>query len=454
MTRIITLLISFLLILGMSTVLSAEEIDFFGARESPMIEGYTNPDFSTLNLNNRCPVVSAGPDRIVKSGERFTLSGSAYDLDGDRITSYWVGSGTFQSRYSPTSSYTAPIVRRDTMITLSLISKDNKGGQGLDKVIIKVLAYCPIPTPTVTPTPTPTFTPTPTPTFTPTPTQTPTPNRPPVVHIYGTRYVIAGQPIQATAMAYDPDGDPITYSWTASEGVISNPTGSKTTISTIGGITSQKRVTVNVMVRDNKGASGYATMYVTVIPFINPTPTPTPIPENRDPIVSVSGPTTINSGELITAIATASDPDGDPITYSWYASEGAISNPNGATTTVTTPTYITSPVDMVLRITVSDNRGGSGMATLNVRVMPLAGQSSNTYTLPSTDNTNNNPVNTKINIIRGDSNTVPETISNTIPETSSNTISQLSSNTVSQPSSNTVNPAINRIGVVTPPKIY
>jgi len=121
---------------------------------------------------------------------------------------------------------------------------------------------------------------------------------------------------------------------------------------------------------------------------------------------------------------------------------------------VTTPTYITSPVDMVLRITVSDNRGGSGMATLNVRVMPLAGQSSNTYTLPSTDNTNNNPVNTKINIIRGDSNTVPETISNTIPETSSNTISQLSSNTVSQPSSNTVNPAINRIGVVTPPKIY
>ncbi|MDD4409876.1 MAG: hypothetical protein PHW52_04485, partial [Candidatus Pacebacteria bacterium] len=418
--KILIGLLIFVLTIGIvfaEEIPALSEISDISGQETESISYTDSADYSiALSRSNRCPVVTAGDDKIVESGKSVTLNGVAYDLDRDVIYSYWSGSGRFQSRYNPSTIYTAPVVTRNATVTLTLISRDNKGGQGLDKVVIRIIkSPTPTPTPTitVTPTPTPTIpTPTPTPTITVTPTPTPTPNHNPTVSIRGTRVVQAGNLISAFAIASDPDGDRLAYGWYASEGTISNPTGTNVTITTSPSSETVKVVYVSVTVNDGKGGTASAGMNVYVITMPTPTPTPTPtltpipthtptptptIPTptptptqspNNNPVVSVSGPTTVNSGELITATAVASDPDGDPLTYSWYASEGAVSNPTGTTTTVTTPTYITSPVDMVIRITVNDGRGGTASATLNVRVMPV----SPTPTPTPTQSPNNNPV--------------------------------------------------------------
>jgi outer membrane protein OmpA-like peptidoglycan-associated protein len=96
-------------------------------------------------------------------------------------------------------------------------------------------------------------------------------------------------------------------------------------------------------------------------------PPPPPAPANRPPTVSLDcARDTLLQGETTPCTATAADPDGDPLTYTWSASSGRVTG-SGANTTLDTGGV---PCDTTITVTVqvSDGRGGTASATDTVRV--------------------------------------------------------------------------------------
>jgi outer membrane protein OmpA-like peptidoglycan-associated protein len=106
-------------------------------------------------------------------------------------------------------------------------------------------------------------------------------------------------------------------------------------------------------------------------------PPPPPPPANRNPVIDgidvtkngqpYAPPCTTEPGSALGLRARASDPDGDTLTYRWTAPVGTFSTPNAATTNWTAPADFEGTVP--LTVTVTDGRGGSASATVNVQVV-------------------------------------------------------------------------------------
>lgn len=98
-----------------------------------------------------------------------------------------------------------------------------------------------------------------------------------------------------------------------------------------------------------------------------PTNNPPP-PANRVPTVTAScNPCTVGTGQTTSLSASASDPDGDPLSYQWTASQGTFSNSNGANTVWTAPAQTGN---VTATITVQDGRGGRATASVTLQVVP------------------------------------------------------------------------------------
>ncbi len=88
-------------------------------------------------------------------------------------------------------------------------------------------------------------------------------------------------------------------------------------------------------------------------------------PPNRDPVASANGPYADIEGLPITfSSAGSTDPDGDPLSFSWdFGDGGKSSDPNPQHAYTTAGSYTAT-------LTVSDGRGGSNTATAEVTVAP------------------------------------------------------------------------------------
>ena len=90
-------------------------------------------------------------------------------------------------------------------------------------------------------------------------------------------------------------------------------------------------------------------------------------PANQAPVAVIEGPTLAASLEVLTLSgAGSSDPDGDPLSFSWQQLSGPEARLQGTsldTLTVTAPEGAAEGEAVVLELTVSDGRGASGTAT-------------------------------------------------------------------------------------------
>ena len=124
-----------------------------------------------------------------------------------------------------------------------------------------------------------------------------------------------------------------------------------------------------------KRAISYVALGIAVILLLtaglcsNPTPTPKNNPPTPPNITASS--TWVGYNEQVNLTATSTDPDGDPLTYTWTAEAGTFSNPNTATTVWTSPTYDhEGDYNFKITATVSDGKATS-QSSITIRVTEI-----------------------------------------------------------------------------------
>jgi hypothetical protein len=106
----------------------------------------------------------------------------------------------------------------------------------------------------------------------------------------------------------------------------------------------------------------------TVTNTITPPPAPAPQP-NRPPIFNVNAtcdPCVIEPGGTSRLTATATDPEGGPVTYRWTAPSGTLSPSDAANTTFTAPNQ---EGNVAATVTAADNQGLQATSSVTLQVM-------------------------------------------------------------------------------------
>jgi hypothetical protein len=103
-------------------------------------------------------------------------------------------------------------------------------------------------------------------------------------------------------------------------------------------------------------------------------------PTNSSPTVTAScSPCSVESGQTTSLRATATDADGDSLTYAWTITQGTLSNAGATRTTWTAPLQ---PTSVTATVTVDDGRGGTAQDTVTLQVVFLATLRSGARLLP------------------------------------------------------------------------
>jgi outer membrane protein OmpA-like peptidoglycan-associated protein len=152
--------------------------------------------------------------------------------------------------------------------------------------------------------------------------------------------------------ASDPDNDPLTYSYTATGGAVD---GSGPDARWNPGSATPGNYTVTAQVNDGKGGTASCATDIKVEERPNRPPTAS-LSVERSPILP---------GEHTGITCTGTDPDGDPLTYSYTASGGQVTG-TGANATFDATGL--QPGTYTVKCTVNDGRGGTADASGIVEV--------------------------------------------------------------------------------------
>lgn len=187
------------------------------------------------------------------------------------------------------------------------------------------------------------------------PNPPPPPNRPPVAACSASPtsvYAGSGDSVAVHVTASDPDNDTLTYSYTATGGTVEG-TGADGRWTSTG--LSAGNYTVNAKVDDGKG--GTATCAADIA--VQPKP-------NQPPVISCSTDRSpIMPGERTGITSVASDPDNDPLTYSYSTTGGQVTGTGAKVEFDSTGLQAGS---YTVKCSVSDGKGGTADASTNVDV--------------------------------------------------------------------------------------
>ena len=165
-------------------------------------------------------------------------------------------------------------------------------------------------------------------------------------------YAGSDEAIGVTVRGSDPDGDTLTYGWSATGGRIEG-TGTSVRWSSAG--TAPGVYTVTARVDDGMGGTASCSVDLRVEPK-----------PNRAPMLTCSAErSSVMTGERVRINAQASDPDGDTLTYSWRTNGGQIV---GSGSSVQLDTSGLGPGRYMVTSRVEDGRGGAADCSVDVSV--------------------------------------------------------------------------------------
>jgi hypothetical protein len=293
--------------------------------------------------SNAAPVIDSVilSSTTVAPGDVVSLAATAHDPNaGDTLTYSWTAtSGTFSAPSAASSTWTAPATAGTYPITLSV--KDQTGATVTLQANVVVNASNATGKAHVTA----------------------TMNTWPVVSkVTGTpNYLVKGSQTLLTAVASDPDRDPITYAWTSTcAGTFTNtqvPTPGFTLAST----ETNTSCTLSVAVADNRGGSTSGSL---TLPVGQPTAALAPAIGK-----TVQSTQSVGATDTVSMTVNATDPQGLPMTFSWTASDGTLGTPvnvAGSSQVVWTPPAAAAS-SWLVTATVTDSSGAAATKTFSIK---------------------------------------------------------------------------------------
>ncbi|TLZ95913.1 MAG: PKD domain-containing protein [Methanobacteriota archaeon] len=192
-------------------------------------------------------------------------------------------------------------------------------------------------------------------------------NRPPVISAFPAVDYVAGQPTTLSAIASDPEGGSLSFTWDFGDGT--NPATTMTN-SVLHTFASPGTYSVQVRVADSEWPVCAST-----------TATISPAAADLPPVATLNVNFPVSghgwSGESITVTATVRDPEGDQLFVNWTFGDGTTAadhltstTPNTDTTVTQTHTY-TNPGNYSLNVTVTDGHAGAGHNQLKSSTVPI-----------------------------------------------------------------------------------
>jgi hypothetical protein len=178
--------------------------------------------------------------------------------------------------------------------------------------------------------------------------------------------VLTGGTVSLQATAQDPNaGDTLSFTWSAAAGSFASPTQPSTSWTAPG---TSGPVTLTLTVSDGHGASSSVSITVNVVNGGGQGGAVLDVHFNSWPLVAglTASATRLDVGQSTTVVATASDSDGDALTYQWAATcAGTWTNATSSTASFT-PSAIPSGAcnNCQLTVSVADGRGGQTTGTV------------------------------------------------------------------------------------------
>jgi hypothetical protein len=189
------------------------------------------------------------------------------------------------------------------------------------------------------------------------PTDTEQTNRNPVINSLSGNpsSIVTGDISRITCAASDPDGDQLSYNWSATGGSI---TGTAEIVNWTAPGTAGT-YSISATVTDGRGGTAIESYTITVTAVTTDT-------ENRPPvIVNISAtPESVEPQKGSTLTCEATDPDGDPLSYEWWSKHGRIEGTGKTVTWMAPPELGRYEIEIIVR----DNRYGNAVGTCTVNV--------------------------------------------------------------------------------------
>ena len=287
---------------------------------------------------NEAPTVDAGQDRTVNEGDAVTLNGTASDHEGDHLTYLWSHDSalsiTVSNATSPLTTFTAPAVDSDATVIFVLSVSDDINTAVTDQVTITI--------------------------------QNVPANEAPTVDAGQDRTVNEGDAVTLNGTASDHEGDHLTYLWSHDSALsitVSNATSPLTTF-TAPAVDSDATVIFVLSVSDDINTAVTDQVTITI----------QNVPANEAPTVDAGQDRTVNEGDAVTLNGTASDHEGDHLTYLWSHDSAlsiTVSNATSPLTTFTAPA-VDSDATVIFVLSVSDdiNTAVTDQVTITIQNVP------------------------------------------------------------------------------------
>lgn len=272
--------------------------------------------------------------KVVDEGQCIPLKAKVYDPDCNIASVTWrANAGSFSDPHSLETTWCAPMVSgcEGQYVTVTLEAVDTCGAKSASSVVIYVRNV----------------------------------NHPPRVDAGPDLVVDEGGSVTLQASAMDPDGDPLTYTWTigCNRGSLNDPSVLNPIFTAPLTTDCQgEYVTLTLTVRDACGAVAKDTVRVYVRNV------------NHAPWVDAGDDLMVQAGQTVRLCARAGDPDGEAVRVFWtiIQGEGAISDPNSLVTSYTAPMYRgCEPREVKLAIRAVDPCGADAVDYLTITVIPV-----------------------------------------------------------------------------------
>jgi chitinase len=279
---------------------------------------------------NNPPVANAGADITATPSTLTTLTGAASsDADGDPITYQWLQTSgpavTLNGATTVSPSFTAPAaINQIRTLIFRLIVSDGTASSGADTVAVTIPAG---------------------------------PNTLPVANAGPDASIVSGAPRTLAGTATDLDNDPLAYVWTQTAGPLVTITNANTAnASFVAPIRTgvPQLLTFSLVANDGFGNSAADTVTLTV-------------PANRLPTANAGADATINAGSTRALAGSATDLDGDALTYQWVQTAGpsvTIVNPTSANASFVAPASTGAIQTLTFSLVANDGLGNSPTDTV------------------------------------------------------------------------------------------